>query len=265
MPESFTYTDVPVISPIFDGVKSPVISLARHPQSQTHWRAQSLYSQKQQRQSVESTPELRLATARQVWVRQSLWEEACEGGWIPTRTVLQGTRGALRGHSRAARSGGGGGQAQAATLSDTVPTRGTTLAPRLPQSPSFCKDIGQAFNASSLEDQNLTAPKWNSKAQISGFEKSVKKNIPKEVEGWNVAAPPTTKESCIIYKISTFLELFRELRSQDNQMAWIRRMDRLLQGKPGCKHFFLGQMPGLIQAGEKSSKNMMNRQKPGVG
>lgn len=88
--------------------------------------------------------------------------EARAGGWIPTSTVLQGTRGGLRGHSGAARSGGGGGQAHAATLSDTVPAGGATLAPRLPQPPSFCKDTGQAFNANSPGESECqrTQRKW---------------------------------------------------------------------------------------------------------
>ena len=112
-----------------------------------------------QGQHVEGSPGLSLATSRRAWVRQPLRGGTPEGGRVPTSAVLQGTRGGLRGHSGAARAGGEGAQAQAATLSDTVPTRGATLAPRLPQSPSFCKDIGHAFNASSFETQNLTAPK----------------------------------------------------------------------------------------------------------
>ena len=121
-------------------------------------------------------------------------------------TLLQGTQGGLRGHSRAARSGGEGSQAHAASLSDTIPTRGTTLAPRLPQSPSFCKDISHAFNASSFENQNLTALKWSSKLKSQAL-KSVNKNMPKDVESWKECLISLkTKESCIIYKMLTFLE-----------------------------------------------------------
>lgn len=55
--------------------------------------------------------------------------------------------------------------------------------------------------------------------QISGLEKSVNKNIPKDAESWKECVNTLkTKESCIIYKILTFLELIRKQRSQDNQM-----------------------------------------------
>ena len=46
-----------------------------------------------------------------------------------------------------------------------------------------------------LENQNVSTPKGSGKTQISGHEKSVTQNIPKDGQSWNIAATLTTKES----------------------------------------------------------------------
>lgn len=77
--------------------------------------------------------------------------------------------------------------------------------------------------------------------QISGLEKSVNKNIPKDVKKLEKSVAPTlkTKKGYIIYKTLTFLEPHRgKITGPPTSLEYKERQD--------ANTAYLGQTPGLI-------------------
>lgn len=56
--------------------------------------------------------------------------------------------------------------------------------------PKFLQGHQPCFQCSSLEDQNVTAPKWSSKTQILGLKEAVNKNILNDVKSWKECCWP---------------------------------------------------------------------------